>query len=96
MKMVSQLTRQAMSRHRLISSASFPSSPPSAPSLKDLSVRSLYALPDPLPAQAAGPSAPSIALPPSPPPASLQSRQTIYSQLMKKHDRFTERHIHCT
>ena len=96
MKMVSQLTRQAMGRHRLIAAASFPASPASAPPFQDLSVRPLYSFPASPPAQPEAPSAPSIPLPPSPPPASIQPRQTIYGQLMKKHDRFTERHIHCT
>lgn len=96
MKMVSQLTRQAMSRHRLIAAASFPASPASAAPSQDLSVRPLYPFPDSPPVQPEAPSAPSIPLPPSSPPVSIQPRQTLYGQLMKKHDRFTERHIHRT
>jgi len=95
MKMVSQLTRQALLRHRLLTSVAYPPVP--APVQSELhaayekatAVRPLYT-------QAAADEV--RPLPVSPPariiePAPQPNRQTIYSELMKKHDRFTERHL---
>ena len=93
MKMVSQLTKQAMSRHRLLSAAPYPSAPVTAPQAPQ--PRTLYSAP--LPPQPAAelpqPPAQAVSAPPRPAPLPVQSRQTIYGELMKKHDRFTERHI---
>lgn len=87
MKMVSQLTRQALNRHRLITAA--PYSPPAAP---------MYT-PPPTVAPLSPESSALPSSPPTPPvlpdvrPIQSAPRQTLYGQLMKKHDRFTERHI---
>lgn len=95
MKMVSQLTRQAMLRHRLLASASYLQNPapvqsePCTAYEKATAVRPLYA-------QAAIDEVRTLpVLPPARiiEPAPQQNRQTIYGELMKKHDRFTERHL---
>lgn len=86
MKMVSQLTRQAMSRHRLLSAVPYPEPsavPPPAP--PSSSLPSLYAPEAPAPKPPSAPTAPA--------PAQLPQQRTIYGELMKKHDRFTERHL---
>ncbi len=95
MKMVSQLTRQAMLRHRLLASAVYPPVP--APVQSELhaayekatAVRPLYT-------PAAADEVRPLPVPPRArnfEPAPLPNRQTIYGELMKKHDRFTERHL---
>ena len=90
MKMVSQLTRQAMNRHRTLHPLyPAPTPPLAAP----------YLPPEP-PARPFLPSAPQ----PASVQPSLQERQpvpapqpprvrTIYQQLMNSHDRMTERHL---
>ena len=89
MKMVSQLTRQAMNRHRLIASA--PYSPPAASSYAPPpTVLPLSPEPSPLPPSPPLPGPPAF---PDVRPIQPAPRQTLYGQLMKKHDRFTERHI---
>ena len=91
MKMVSQLTRQAMNRHRLLSAVSFPGtsdSPADPPPVSQQSNRrSLYAQET---SDLSAPSAPPV---PTLPPAQLPQQRTLYGELMKKHDRFTERHL---
>jgi len=84
MKMISQLTREALRRHQYISTDS-----------------SLSTLCHPAPtASVSAPSSPPLQ--PSPVhPAALQSSapppvHSIYSQLMKSHDRMTERHLNRT
>ena len=90
MKMVSQLTRQALSRHRLLTAAPIPhtaATPPFNP---------LPSQPTPVSFSPSPPVPEWISAPeafPSAPPSYHPPRQTIYGQLMKKHDRFTERHI---
>lgn len=85
MKMVSQLTRQAMSRHRLLSAVSYPEPSAVPPVLPSSSPHSLYAPEAPAPKPPSAPTAPA--------PAQLPQQRTIYGELMKKHDRFTERHL---
>ena len=91
MKMVSQLTRQAMSRHRLLSAAAYPDisapvpSKPTAPAEPPPSIRPLYTADAPSPMPPTPPAPPAPVLP--------ERRRTIYSELMKKHDLFTERHL---
>lgn len=103
MKMVSQLTRQAMSRHRILTGnaaqAVYPPQPPthilSSDSLSGTqSVRPLYSQP----ALSAPPAAPPQPGQPSPAPApripaAEPPHHSIYSQLMLKHDRMSERHL---
>ena len=98
MKMVSQLTRQAMNRHRMLHTLSpAPYIPPSAAyPPPESSVRPLYppqtALP-PVPAQSSVPPQPSVpARPLSAPPEQPRVR-SIYQQLMSSHDRMTKRHL---
>ena len=100
MKMVSQLTRQAMNRHRLLSGSvaqpAYPEQPPaaepvSAPSAGAQPVRTLYAqppapVPQAAPLQEYRPAAARIA-------AAEPPHHSIYSQLMLKHDRMSERHL---
>ena len=88
MKMVSQLTRQAMSRHRIVSLKA--SSPPAASAASE----PLTPAPD---AENVRPLYSSPVLPPEPPrsrPAPPQRQpRSIYQQLMQNHDRMSERHI---
>ena len=90
MKMVSQLTRQAMNRHRLASinlptvsplPAPSPDSPP--PAASSMHPAALDARPVPLRSE------------PRQEPLSAPAPQprTIYQQLMASHDRMRERHI---
>ena len=96
MKMVSQLTRQAMSRHRLLSAVSYPDTPASPPPVSEpaplspqsAAVRPLYAQETASPPPAA---AQPLPVPPAPP--QIPQQRTVYGELMKKHDRFTERHL---
>ena len=88
MKMVSQLTRQAMSRHRLLSAVSCPDAPASRlPVSHSPSLQSLYKQ------EAAAPHPPSAPQVPPIAPIPVPQQRTIYGELMKKHDRFTERHL---
>ena len=93
MKMISQLTRQAMNRHRLLSAVSFPGTsdaPAAPPPVSPQPVRrSLYTQKA---ADLPAPSAPTAPIP-TPPPVQIPQQRTIYGELMKKHDRFTERHL---
>ena len=92
MKMVSQLTRQAMSRHRLLSTVTYPDSPASISSVSELG-----SVPLPSPVQTLYPQEVSVSYPaqplPSAAPVQIPQQRTIYGELMKKHDRFTERHL---
>lgn len=86
MKMVSQLTRQAMERHRILSlEPHMPAYPP----------QTMASMP------AERPPEPPKSIPVPQPPRSM-SRQTppspsrprsIYQQLMSNHDRINERHL---
>lgn len=91
MKMVSQLTRRAMNRHRVLSVEEAPIPAPEP-------VRPLYAAPIVSPAAAPAPaSVPSAALPPRPASSAAVMRpRTIYQQLMVNHDRMRERHLRGT
>ncbi len=93
MKMISQLTRQAMSRHRIVSlKASAPLTTPAAAGPAPAEpVRTLYTPP-------ASSAAPPETVPPRRPAAPLpQVRpRTIYQQLMVSHDRMTDRHVRRT
>ena len=101
MKMVSQLTRQAMSRHRLLSSgSSVPSFPPAQPAPRPTGFQTVHPLysasapaaqPTVPPAPPAYTSAPAHSPVPSQPP--IPRQRTIYQQLMSSHDRVTERHL---
>ena len=82
MKMVSQLTRRAMSRHRTVSVSSVSD----AASAREASTSAM-----PLYSSAA--SAKSYT-PPKAPAAPIAERpRTIYQQLMARHDRMRERHV---
>lgn len=101
MKMLSQLTRQAISRHQLLS-ANPPVSPalpvqPSPPPLQPTGfqmIRPLYpgAAPEPASLPPAPPDRPA---PPAPSPPPVR-RHTVYQQLMSSHDRMTDRHLRRT
>lgn len=98
MKMVSQLTRQAMNRHRMLRTLSpapyippFAAYPPPEPSVRPL--YSPQTAPPLVPAQSPilpQPSAPArpLSAPPQPPRV-----RSIYQQLMSSHDRMNKRHL---
>ena len=98
MKMLSQLTKQALSKHRLISSNPYP--PAAPPALPQASVhqptgfqmiKPLYM--PPLSVQPPNPQ-PSPPLPQTPSAPPLPERKhSIYQQLMSSHDRMSERHL---
>lgn len=100
MKMVSQLTRQAMNRHRIL--ASQLAAPTYAPEPTDQLFQPARSVSPPIPPLSFTPQIhpdPPCKTSPSPPAArgyaaSLPPQpHTIYQQLMKKHDRMTERHL---
>ena len=105
MKMVSQLTRQAMDRHRVVSAnAPSPLFTPSAQASADFCSRAA-AIPPTIPVADIFPALPvdestfAAVLPqpsglrPISAPSAPQRPRTIYQQLMKNHDRMTERHL---
>ena len=92
MKMVSQLTRQAMNRHLILSaSPPFPavsaSIPKSVPDFSPAEPPSVPCFSAPEPPPLPQPPAPGVRPSMAPRPA------TIYQQLMTSHDRMTERHL---
>lgn len=98
MKMVSQLTRQAMSRHRLLTSAVnresmyIPQPAAQVPLSSSLTQPPAQPAPSfstvtPQPPASSPPIAPGRPAQPAPRP------HTVYQQLMKSHDRMTERHL---
>lgn len=97
MKMVSQLTRQAMSRHRLLSAMPQPELQPVSPVISFRTEEALSADCTPVPSEPVIPASSPLPEPPrtaaQPFPLRTPPQQTIYGQLMKKHDRFTERHL---
>lgn len=98
MKMVSQLTRQAMSRHRLLTSAVnkesmyIPQPVPQTPSPSSLTQPPTQPAPS---FSAVTPQPPASSLPIAPirPAQPAPRPHTVYQQLMKSHDRMTERHL---
>lgn len=87
MKMVSQLTREAMKKHRLLAS-NVALSPHALPPADDRSA--------PAPQTGVYSAVPEPAQrPPARQPAPPRI-QSVYSQLMKSHDRMTERHLRRT
>ncbi|MBQ2955301.1 MAG: hypothetical protein IJE08_02455 [Clostridia bacterium] len=98
MKMLSQLTKQALSRHRMISSN--PLSPAAPPSSLQTAIQqpTEFQMIKPLymPSPAVQPPNPQPSPPllqtPSAPPLP-ERKHTIYQQLMSSHDRMSERHL---
>jgi len=95
MKMISQLTRQAMSRHRLLSSCAASAFPPAPPLfvVQPTGFHSPELITKPVFEKTPSASIPGRIQSLSSGSACLPNRRTVYQQLMSSHDRMTERHL---